>query len=154
MNLVYTFIFWYGLYNDVMAEINAVGLLVVFVGNQDGDRQNESGENCWTVIDNDAISTATPYFDQAWLWYDRAYCRHCPTLAATKIWYDGHLNWKWKQLLNWMCQWDDSIGYPMHICGHAMLVCDTADLAWRNAGLIRKLKMAATKPEMQITLER
>ena len=29
MNLVYTFIFWYGLYNDVMAEINAIGLLVV-----------------------------------------------------------------------------------------------------------------------------
>ena len=46
MNLVYTFVFWYGLYNDVIAEINAVGLLVVFVGNQDGDRQNESGENC------------------------------------------------------------------------------------------------------------
>ena len=57
-------------------------------------------------------------------------------LPKFKMVHDGPRSWKWKYLLNGMSLRPDSNGYP-HICDHAGLVCDTADIArrWLVSGI-------------------
>ena len=70
------------------------------------------------------------------LGYDTVDAARRRGLPKFKMVHGGHRNRKWKYLLNGISLRPDSNGYT-HICDHAGLACDTADIArrWLVSGI-------------------